>query len=113
AATLTVKIDPAVTTVAVVAHDVRAADRDTDHAADDRTGRSGDQHAGARADGGAFQRSGLSDDDRHGRQSQYQTSSLDQYTHDDLLGFEFFEAKFGGVEAGGRPPPEAFVGRAQ
>ena len=67
ATAIAVAVDPAMTMAMAMAPPVRTADHTADHAADHRAGRSSNDGAGARADGDAFQRSGLRGDG-HGRQ---------------------------------------------
>ncbi len=68
-----------------VPNDVWAANHAADDSTDDCAGRSGNDSAGARTDGDAFQRSGLGRE-RRGRQHQHEQSSLDDRVHGNLLG---------------------------
>ena len=68
-----------------VMHDVRAADHAADDTTDDRARRSGNDGAGARTDGDAFERPGLGCDGHRGKR-QHEQSSLEHRAHDNLLG---------------------------
>ena len=80
AATIAAAVDPAMTVVRAPNH-IRAAYYTADHTSDDRPRRASDDGARARADGNAFQRSGLGHY-RHCCQNQYEHSNLEHRAHD-------------------------------
>src|SRR4051812_1535520 len=87
AALFAIAVDPTMALPVAMAWplDVRPTDHRADHATDDRAGGSGDEEARARADGGAFHRSGLGRAlgyDRHDRQGEREQSSLEYGAHD-------------------------------
>jgi hypothetical protein len=85
--TIAAATDPAVAMVMAMAdHDIRTANHAADDAAaGDCANSSGDDGAGARTDGNAFQRSSL-DHDGHCRQHRNQHSSLENRAHEKFLG---------------------------
>jgi hypothetical protein len=78
--TITAVVDPAVAVVRAP-HDIGAANDTADHASDDCAWRTSNDGSRARANGNAFQRSGLGHD-RHRRQHQCEQSSLERRTHE-------------------------------
>jgi len=85
AATIAAVVDPAVA-LARVPDQVRTAHYTSDHASNNRAGRTSNDGTRARANGNAFQRSGLGHNG-HRSKKQHEDSSLELRVHDNLLGY--------------------------
>jgi hypothetical protein len=93
--TMAATIKPTVSRArASVPNESRAAGECTDYTADDRAGGASNDGACTRADGNAFQCSGLGDERRSG-EGEYEHSSLEERAHNEIslgLNIEIFLA---------------------